>query len=364
MKTGKNLQELAAEIMRRAAAKADYLTSTAAIVAEPAGQGVDLVVGDDLRLGINDVAHAQMAEHAGIPKAYYDKMLREDPSLLANNINVWFRKYPAERMLRTLDGRARAFLSDKFRPLENEELAQAVLPVIGDLGLDVMSCEITDKRLYIKAVDPKVTRELARHGAQFGDGGHTIVRVNSPAITISNSEVGWGALSVLGGLYDGFCSNLATFGERSMRKYHVGAKHDVLGDDVYALLSNDARQKTDAALWAQVRDVVKAAFDRARFDELCDKVEGARVDKIEKGADVTKVVKVAVRKLNLTEDEGKSVLQHLIEGADLSRFGLYNAVTRAAQDVESYDRASELERVGAKVIELPKNEWRELAMAA
>jgi hypothetical protein len=39
-------------------------------------------------------------------------------------------------------------------------------------------------------------------------------------------------------------------------------------------------------------------------------------------------------------------------------------VTRMSADVESYDRATELERVGAKVIELPKHEWREIAEAA
>jgi len=48
----------------------------------------------------------------------------------------------------------------------------------------------------------------------------------------------------------------------------------------------------------------------------------------------------------------------------LNRFGLFNAVTRAAQDIESYDRATELERVGAQVIELERSEWRELALAA
>lgn len=48
----------------------------------------------------------------------------------------------------------------------------------------------------------------------------------------------------------------------------------------------------------------------------------------------------------------------------LSRFGLYNAITRLSQDVESYDRATELERIGAQVIELAKPDWKVLAEAA
>lgn len=362
MKIGKTLVELATEIERRANAKQDLVANTKNIEMATVGNAASLIVGGDREFSLNAIAHDQIGTHTEIPSKYYDKMLKDAPDLLATNVNRWFAKFPAPRMVRTLDGTARAFLSDKYRPLENEDLAGAVLPVLMDLGLDIMSSEITDRRLYIKAVDPKVTRELAKAGARFGDGGHTIVRVNSPAITISNSEVGQGALSIQGGLYDRFCSNLGSFGEWSMRKSHVGGKHELVGDEMYALLSDETRRKTDAAVWAQVRDVVKATFDRLRFDELCDKVEGTQADRIE--GDVVKTVNLAAKRFGLNEGEGKSVLQHLIEGGSLSRFGLYNAVTRMAQDVESYDRATELERLGAQVIELPRSEWQAMAIAA
>jgi hypothetical protein len=364
MKTGKSLIQLAQEIERRANAKSDLVADTRHMELVPVGNGAAIRVGDEHTFGVNGVAHDQIGTHLEIPAKYYDKMLAEAPALLANNVNEWFRKYPAPRMVRTLDNTARAFLSDKFSPdMENEDLAAAVLPVIGDLGLDVMSCDVTDRRLYIKAVDKKVTRELAKHGARFGDGGHTIVRIVSPAITISNSEVGLGALSVQGGTYDGFCSNLASFGERSMRRAHVGQKHTIEEGALYAMLSDKTKRLDQAALWSKVRDVVRGIFDQVKFDALVNKIEGTRQEHIVSD-DVVKVVKVATVKLGLNETEGKSVLKHLIEGGELSRFGLYNAVTRMSADVDSYDRATELERVGAKVIELPKAEWREIAEAA
>jgi len=43
---------------------------------------------------------------------------------------------------------------------------------------------------------------------------------------------------------------------------------------------------------------------------------------------------------------------------------LHSAVTRAAQDLESYDRATELEYIGGKIIELPQTDWERLAVAA
>jgi len=366
MKSGKSLQDLAREIERRAAAKKDVVVKTdhVTMIKAPllSTARVHLQIADAFEVGVNSIANQQIAEHVDIPKKYYDRMLTSDPALLCTNVNAWFGKEPVARMVRTLDGTARAFLSDRYRPLENEELAEAVLPALMDMDLAVMSSEITDRRLYIKAVDRKIERELKAIGGKFGDGGHNIVRCLSPAVTISNSEVGMGALSVLGGVYDGFCSNLATFGERSTRKYHVGGKHEIGGEDIYALLSDATRRKTNDALWAQVTDIVKGAFQRASFDSLCDKIAETASHKIE--GDPVKVVNLTTKRFGMTEGEGTSILRHLIEGGDLSRFGLYNAVTRAAQDLDDYDRATEFERLGANVIELPASEWREMALAA
>lgn len=358
MKSGLNLADLATEIMRRQAAKEDYVVPAKAV--EVTGD-LDVTFGDK-KFGINDFAHGQIAGYLDVPKKYYDRMRAQEPRLLAQNVNTWLRKSDDRRTLRFLDGKLRALLSDAYRPLENEDLAGAVLPVIGELGLDVMSSQITDTRLYIKVVDKRVTRELEAVGGKFGDGKNNIVRTLAPALTISNSEVGQGALSVLGGVYDGFCSNLATFGERSTRKYHVGRRHEMVGEDSYALLSDDTRRKTDTATWAQIADVVRGAFDRARFDALCDKITATREDKI--NGDVTKAVSFAAVKFGMGAETEKSVLRHLIEGADLSRFGLFNAITRASQDVNDYDLASQMERDGAKIIELPKSEWRQLAEAS
>ena len=49
---------------------------------------------------------------------------------------------------------------------------------------------------------------------------------------------------------------------------------------------------------------------------------------------------------------------------DFSRWGLANAVTRTAEDSPDYDRASELEETGWKVLTLPKQDWQQIAQAA
>ena len=364
MKTGSTLDDLLVELERRAEGKRDLVVPTNHLRMT---EDKRVIVDDREEYDLNGIAHDQIGEWCGIPGKYYDKMLTNDPKLLSTNVNAWFGRKNEKgdfdrRMLRTINKTGRAFLSDSYRQLENEDLALVVIPALRDAGADIMSCQVTDRRLYIKAVDPKVTRELKAVGGKFGDGQHNIVRCLAPAITISNSEVGMGATSVLGGVYDSWCSNLATFGERSVRKYHVGARHQIVGEEHYAVLTDETRAKTDEATLAQIRDVVKAAFERAKFDALCNKIAETQEHKID--GDPTQVVTLTSRKLGLTEGEGKLTLRHLMEGADYSRFGLYNAITRAAQDVESYDRATELERIGAQVIELPAKDWKPILQAA
>jgi len=69
------------------------------------------------------------------------------------------------------------------------------------------------------------------------------------------------------------------------------------------------------------------------------------------------------RKNALPEDTRKGILARLIEGGDLTRYGLHSAVTRASQDVADYDHATELERLGGDIIELPRQGWKELLAA-
>lgn len=357
MKTGKTIVELAEEIQRRKTTKKDFLANTDSIIMTPTGE---LMIGSSANtVNVNELAHQQIASELKIPAQYYQKMKSEAPELLANNVNKWFNKYPAKRLVRTMDKTARAFLSDRFKPMENEDLAEAVLPPLIKMGVEIISCDVTDKRFYLKAVDQRINENIPS-GKKMGDGSHTIFDTVCPAITISNSEVGLGSMSVLTSIFTRACTNLATFGDTSIRKYHVGSRHE-LGDNVYAVLSEETRRQTDKTLWLQVRDVVSAAFEEARFKSLCSKMKEAANEEIK---DAVKVVELTAKHFGMNLDEQSSILNHLIKGGDLTRYGLFNAVTRTAEDLDSYDRATEFERFGGQVIELPKNEWREMAMAA
>lgn len=367
MKTGLNIVELATEIERQQSAKRDLVVKSdkiemGAVRPERDHIAFQLMLAGKESYTINDHAHRQIADYTGIPAKYYDKMRREAPDLLADNVNAWMTQFAEPRMVRTMDGAVRALLSDRYRPLENSDLAEAVLPTLADLGVTVMSAAITEQRLYIKVVDQRIMQDIPS-GRKFGDGSHVFFDTVSPAAVISNSEVGAGALRIEAGVYTKVCTNLAIAGQRSMKKYHTGAKHELLeGEHIQHLLTDDTKRLQDQTLWATVRDVVKGAFEEARFAAYCDELRG--LSKIEIEADPIKVLDLAKERFGFNETEKGSVLKHLIEGGDLTAYGLFNAVTRTAQDLDDYDRATEFEKLGGVLIELPKQEWKELAMAA
>lgn len=354
MKQGRTLVELATEIQRQQESKKDFIADTRAVTMDPDGASIHL---NGLK-GITQHAHGQIAGEVGIPKPYYDRMRSQAPELLANNVNHWFQKDPKKRMFRTLDGDVRALMSDSYRPLDNMDLASVVLPAIDRMGLQVVSSQITETKMYIKAVDREAMLELGE-GIELGkDHKHFKMKRVCPALNIGNSEVGCGSLFIDVGIMEEGCTNLLWTKERSLRKYHVGGKILTV-ENVHELLTDQTRAAKDAALWLEVRDVVNGAMDRAKFNAYCQKLVAATQEEIT--GDPVKVIEVAQKQFGWTDKERGSVLTHLIRNGDLSKYGLQWAVTRAAEDLDSYDRASEFEKLGGEIIELPKADWQRIA---
>jgi hypothetical protein len=175
-------------------------------------------------------------------------------------------------------------------------------------------------------------------------------------VVISNSEVGLGTLRVEPLLYKLSCLN-GMISAQVIKRHHVGRRMDAFAElDAAAEYFTDAtRQADDRAFWMKVRDVMIGVFNVEKFQSLVEKFAATGEVALEIGA--KKSVEEITNRFKLNEGESDSVLNHLVEGGDLSLFGLANAVTRTSSDVESYDRAIELERVGGDIIELPATLW-------
>ncbi|MEY8420593.1 DUF932 domain-containing protein [Oscillospiraceae bacterium 44-5] len=123
-------------------------------------------------------------------------MLQEDADLLSCNVNRWLQRAPEQRMIRTMDGRARAFLSNRYRRIDNIDIARVTLPIIKEMpDARYESCQITDDYMYLKVVNPRLTAKVVP-----GD-------IVQAGVVISNSETGQGAVCIQPLIFRLVCSN-------------------------------------------------------------------------------------------------------------------------------------------------------------
>jgi hypothetical protein len=374
MKQGLTLTEFAQEVQQRDAAKADYLAPVRLLEVRTTEHGTRLAIrdvedssGDELApLNMLATAHNQMAQYLGVPKVFYDSLqgnadLRDpnDPSqpLYDTLINGLLRARREEtRLVRTLHGEARGFLSDRYRQMDNLEILTRLLPVIQKLpavNWAQSSLQVTDQKMYLQLVDwskPAIIKS----------GTHERMDdVLQRGVVISNSEVGLGSFSVQPLVFRQVCSNGMIISEYAARKFHVGGKNTA---DAGITWQSDTHRARNETTILEMRDLMIAAMSDEFLAKVAARAQDA-ADQSIKGAEVVNAVTNVTERFRLTQDERSSVESHFIEGGDLSLWGLVNSITRAAQDVPSYDRSVELQAVGGNLLALPKHELGALLTA-
>ena len=153
--------------------------------------------------------------------------------------------------------------------------------------------------------------------------------------------------------------------DSGMRRSHLGGKMEALED--FSVFTNETVEADDRALMLKIRDTISHLSDPALFREMIAKL--AEANESEQIIRPVPAVEVLATRLSLSTAEQESVLTNLIRGDEgietrMNRWGMANAVTRLANDVESFDRSYELMEMGRKVLDLPEREWSTIAEAA
>jgi len=359
MKYGRSIKDLAAEIDRQQEAKVDFKLDTRHLhmsvgandSQRNTGETIWMGIGDKMDVQIKQVAHRQIGTHTEIPAKYYDRMKDKAPGLLATNVNRWFQNESSRRMVRVLDNRMRAFLSDRYKRIDNYDVSQAIFPILKEIdGLEIKSCEITDRNLFIKATSPRSCGEV------------TVGDVVEAGVMVRNSEIGFGRFLITPFIHRLVCDNGMVLNDSRFGRNHVGAIDANADNNIIHMLSDETLAAEDKAIMLKSRDVVRACLDQVFVDQTVARLRQAAGQKIH--GDPVIAIEIMSKKMNLTQEEQGGVLRHLIEGGDLSAWGMANAVTRLATDAESYDRATDLEIIGGKVVDLGPHEWNQIAEAA
>ena len=303
MKSGRTLMSLAQELERQLHSKKDLIVPSQLVHHSTGDDGQTHIIvneaGNPVRYGVTPLARRQLADKLKIPHAYFERMREEQPVLLDRNVNTWLQSEDDRRMLRTLDGQVRAVLSDRYRRLDNFDLAESVLPILQQLpDVRFESVELTETRMYLKCITSRLTYEMAP-----GD-------VVQAGVVISNSEVGQGTLSVQPLVFRLVCRNGLIAPDRALRKTHVGRTLHK-DDDPVSVFRDDTLAADDKAFFLKVRDVVEAAVSEATFRQVAQKMQKAR--DIRLTGDPVKAVEVLANRYSLNESERAGVLRVLAE---------------------------------------------------
>jgi len=334
-----DLKSLIEELERQKKNSLDLIVDGSSLKAIPDESGIKLAIPEYGEFPLTDWAHGQLADKLEIPRKYYEKMREAGKAeLLAENVNAWLNA-KERRLIRILDGKIRAILSDRYRTMDNYDIIFLALDEFKKKEtIEIFRIDLTETMLYLKAVDRTLTASIRGEDIVYG------------GIIIRNSEVGASALRVEPFILRRVCLNGLIL-EHSLKKIHLGRQTLEIGEIDW---SEETRELEDKALWSKIRDIIRATFDREIFEGWVKRLRESTWIGIEKP---TEAVNNIVKHLGLNEEQKTQLLMHFSEK---TKYGLINAITRTAREIENVDQQIRLEEFAGKILESSLKNFDEL----
>ena len=309
----------------------------------------------------------QLAERANpsIPLRHVEEAAEKAPRRLADYMTGLMHDAPERRLVRVLDGKVRGFLSDAYKCIDNADVAAAVLEGAKEARASILEATLSDTAMRIKLVVPEIVEDVERVRSGDASGGagsigspEYLARVaaNSrgtmpqlpsgpnavcPILTVGNSETGHGTFFGRVGILQAFCVNLATV-ETKLAQVHLGQRLET------GIFSRETIALEADLILRKGKDLMRTAFDPARFKELVDKVRATVGQVVVRPI---AAVEVACRAGLLGLDRLDALTQAFMqEPGGTSVYNLGQAIARVAQDVDNADEASEWEQFAGDVL--------------
>lgn len=299
---------------------------------------------------LNRTAHQQLGEKLKIPRAYYERMVDEQPLLWEASVNTWLDSQGGSLMVRTLDDHARAVLSDRYRSIPNYDVFMATFGAARDIaeqhntGVTISGLALNDDYFEGRIV----SRDT--HAVTLPNGDSDSFRVG---VHVKNSETGRGSLQVRYYVLRLVCTNGMVAPADlfdGTRVVHRGAQHDE------GLVSAETFGLENDALMSRIRDTVGVMFDPARLADVTARMNAAAAMQID---EPVRAVADVARRFNISDEAQQSILNELAAPSwevDPGRtvYGLIQAVTAQAHKTEDQDTATDYETIGAQLLAQPE----------
>ncbi|MEU7889787.1 DUF932 domain-containing protein [Microbispora bryophytorum] len=306
-----------------------------------------------------EICDQGLADKLGIPLPYLRRLRAHQPALYEANINTWLQDDDRRFLLRGLrcageaPGVARAFLSDRYKIIDNLDVLMAALDGVRLAGvdIDIDGCDLTERRMYVRVVCEQVTalapELLKNYRSPFTGAAGADNPLVFAGFVISNSETGCGAFTITPRLLVQVCRNGMTITADAHRHVHLGGRLDDGGSAVR--WSSDTQDKNLQLITAQTRDAITTFLDT---DYLTTKIRELTAAAGAEIADPDKTIQAVTSKLRFTDDQQREILRHFIRGGDITAGGVMHAVTSVAQTLDDADTAHEMEAQALRALHL------------
>ena len=317
-----------------------------------------LVIDHDYIVIPNEFCHSQIANRLGIDKRYYDRInTNQDYKCLCLNFNYWMEQEERNFLLRTFAsnntgeaGIARAFLSDRYRIIDNYDVAIAALDAIKDSGIkvNVEGGDLTDRRMYLRFTAPDIEAQAPALLKNYKvPGGGDPKPGDAGIITgfvLGNSETGSGRFFIAPRIVVLACMNGMIQKKEAIGEIHLGSKME----EGVVEWSETSRRKQMELICEQTKDAVKTFLSEDYLNGLVRRLTEAGTEKLSKPIDAVKNVAAS---LNFSDEKVESLLNYFVDGSDPTAFGLVQAVTYLAQHDLDADARFDVEASSFELVE-------------
>lgn len=323
---------------------------------------IDVVEGPPA-LPLSGTALSQVLGKLNIPGRFHSYLMGEQYGDVAGNlVRELIEKDPTRRVLvRTLDGRCRAVLSDRYKILDNGDLFFAAFEKFEQVGAEMWHARLWDDGMDLFGVRKDVSAEVTTDRTfDPGDGWQSRWHgeagdVHNPAVRLTNSETGEGGLRVNLAILRKVCCNFNVWTD-GVSQVHLGK---LLGNSEGMLESDETRKSEGAYIWNKVKDAIDTAFDPVAFQKLIDRLNNATKQVL---TDPEKAIGNVVAEYSISDDRKKAIERALILSGDKTRFGLIQAVTESAHTAEP-STAHRLDEIGGELTSMADSKFESLVTA-
>jgi len=295
--------------------------------------------GGEQMWDLHSNAQSQLNTRLKVPATFANGLLGEGAwgrELLAHTYNelVPHRGTGSRYLVRSVDGQARAVMSEKYKRVDSSMVLEGFVNAVQKHGGVISDAQVWDTRWKVSVVVPQLFEPIPGEVVGFG-------------ATLQNSDFGNGAMAYSFRILRLICLN-GMIGNNELRKVHIGRELD-------GAVFSERTLRMQSKLWTSaLGDVVNTSLSPKRIGMEMNRIKEAAETEIDSPQKLIKALQAGGKITKEEQDELNGVyvdggIQELPQGNNVWRFSQALGRLAGIKDEKGEgERATELEKLAGE----------------